>query len=114
MAGSTQMTIVSLWMSMPQQRRYASFIFSVSYREKKNAEKVNRSFLNGLPPLRCEPHSFVPTPSGPHSRTASQCQTIIGLYRLRSFEYRSCAPVFITVCGQTKRATCFIRGVDSR
>src|SRR5947208_7854265 len=62
--------------------------------------KVNRSFLNGLPALRREPHSSVPKRSGPHSRTASQCQTVISLHRLRSFEYRSDAHVFIPVCGQ--------------
>lgn len=61
------MTIVSLWMSMPQQRPYAS-----SPTGRRRTLKSKSVFLSELPTSRREPHSSVPKRSGPHSRTASQ------------------------------------------
>ena len=69
---------------MPQQRRYTASLVSVSCRRTKNAAKKIALSLTRFPTLRQEPHSSVPkTRPGPHSRTASKCQTVTGLHRRR-------------------------------
>src|SRR5271165_1507807 len=79
---------------MPHERR-SSFVICRLLPPDEERCKENRSFLNGLPTLRQESHSSVPkTRSGPHSQTASQCQTVIGLHCLRLFQYRSRQPPF--------------------
>src|ERR1022692_2106081 len=68
--GRTQTTTVSLWMSMPHERRYTGFILHLLPPGEERSER-NWSFLTGLPTLRQEPHCSVPlTRSGPHSQTA--------------------------------------------
>ena len=58
--GNTQTTIVSLWTSIPQQRRYTTSDIAFLLPLGRRTLEENRSFPCGLPTLRQEPQSHVP------------------------------------------------------